>query len=438
MQKICVVSKIRGKLREMMRNKTLKHINYNMVLSTIIITLILVVPHVVNDYIIITIRGIDIYILDILLLLYFLSPIGLKMLFNYLNFKKSNMCKIGLNLWVLYITFNALYSIMYQGNDKNAVFGYLRTYVYYSLLFIIISNFNNSKIEKFLILASGFLISLYAIFNLATGKGYRDDIFTINQYLDTKRYISYVYGTILFLPFNLLLWEFIQIKTKIKNVLLLGALIIAIIISNYRVMWLSLLVTVLIWFIIYMRCKKESLRVIKKVCVLGLLLFLSIGILTNYFNYQKIYNIKLKNEGLMFAFETRKILLNSSIYVFKKFPLFGAGIGYQNPFDLFTVHNDFVQILRDTGMIGFTLFILMIYLAVNNFLRSKSSKVFGCNFNNETLPYVLALINSCVTALFQPFFIQRIGYAYLMFLIGLNNKEKERVNTDTERRSLNQ
>ncbi|WPX08500.1 hypothetical protein [Caldicellulosiruptor danielii] len=257
----------------MIRNKTLKHINYNVVLSTIIITLILVFPHVVNDYIIMTVRGIDIYILDVLLLLYFLNPIGLKMLFNYLNFKENNTYKIGLNLWVLYITFNALYSIMWQGNERNAVFGYLRTYIYYSLLFIIISNFDNSKIEKFLIFASGFLISFYAIFNLVMGKGYRDDIFTINQYLDTKRYISYVYGTILFLPFNLLLWEVIHNKTKKKHIFLFGTLTIAIIISNYRTIWLNLLMTILIWFIIYIRYTKESLRVIKNVFVLGLLLF---------------------------------------------------------------------------------------------------------------------------------------------------------------------
>ncbi|BCS80364.1 O-antigen ligase family protein [Anaerocellum diazotrophicum] len=420
----------------MMRNKVLKHITYDMVLSSIIIALILVLPHVVNDYIVMTIRGIDIYILDVLLLLYFLSPIGLKMLFSYLNFRRSNVCKIGLNLWILYITFNALYSIMYQGNDKNAVLGYLRIYVYYSLLFIIISNFNSPKIERFLIFTSGFLISFYAIFNLVMGKGYRDDIFTINQYIDTRRYISYVYGTILFLPFNLLLWEVIHNKTKKKHIFLFGMLTIAIIISNYRTIWLNLLMTILIWFIIYIRYTKKSLRVIKNVFVSGLLLFFSLEILINYFNYQKVYGIKLKNEGLMIAFETRKILLSSSIYIFKKFPLFGAGIGYQNPFDLFTVHNDFVQILRDTGLIGFTLFLLMIYFAFSRFLRSKSSNNIEYNFNHETLPYIVALINSCVTALFQPFFIQRIGYAYLMFLIGLINKE--RVNADTERRQLNQ
>ncbi|MBI4352815.1 MAG: O-antigen ligase family protein, partial [Candidatus Omnitrophica bacterium] len=98
---------------------------------------------------------------------------------------------------------------------------------------------------------------------------------------------------------------------------------------------------------------------------------------------------------LLSAFGYRLSILRESLGVFLDFPLFGTGLGtyrwiskaYQmtdaENFRLTHVHNDALELLTDTGVVGFILFLLpvtwVVFAALRGALRSSSlwNRVFG-------------------------------------------------------------
>ena len=154
------------------------------------------------------------------------------------------------------------------------------------------------------------------------------------------------------------------------------------------------------------------------IVIVSLLFFLVI-IINNYLNYWSIVNVKLNTIGLMIAYNTRIMLLNSALYAFKQSPFVGVGLGYRDPYDLFTTHNDIIQLLRDIGIIGLILFSILIISSIHLGIKVISYK----KLKMESIPYIFTILNSVVTSCFQPFFIQRIGYAFLMLILALIIKQ---------------
>ena len=109
---------------------------FNVLIAILLFIMILLFPHLVNDYEIGTIRGYKVYILDLLILLFFCYISNIKFIFELFDIKSLRNFKISVICWFIYLLINALYSILYRGNALNNVMGYLRTFLLYTFIII--------------------------------------------------------------------------------------------------------------------------------------------------------------------------------------------------------------------------------------------------------------------------------------------------------------
>jgi O-antigen ligase len=132
--------------------------------------------------------------------------------------------------------------------------------------------------------------------------------------------------------------------------------------------------------------KKYKNRLSKLKLLMGLsgILMLTIFvylIFQNSFIAQRFLMTKVTDE----AFSQRTVLMQQSLTMFTKAPVFGVGVNnfFNNlnfpnsqltPLLIQPVHNIFLLVLSETGLIGFCLFIYLFYVMIRNLITAKKIK----------------------------------------------------------------
>ena len=213
-----------------------------------------------------------------------------------------------------------------------------------------------------------------------------------NDYVGLMSNINITSFSILYkLPVILYFYEKNKLKAaKVFNLIILSISFLTIIAIGSRASYLAI-IACLIFYVLY-KIFLDKRKSIKKILALTFTLIATIFfsiILSNKSNSQtaidRVATINFNNiDG---STQQRINYYKSSFEIFKKHPIFGIGIGnwkYKsieyNRFNLngyivpFVTHNDFLQVLNETGLFGFISYLLIFIFIMYSFLKRKNDK----------------------------------------------------------------
>lgn len=232
---------------------------------------------------------------------------------------------------------------------------YFARYFLQVILFIVFSSITlRKKEEEFIELNFVLASSLYALLTIisciknSSVRYYHSPIILFNTNIDP----NYI-GIPFVLSSTLLFYWILNVNKIALNISLLFINIIAIIFTASRGSFLALAVLFALVFWCYLTERRVPLR--KKSISFVLLCSLMIIGSSFIFRYlpgqwQRMSDISLSSNNGRFQ------LWSAALRDFSNAPLFGNGIGYVlNQVGMVT-HNTFIQILCETGIVGFTLF----------------------------------------------------------------------------------
>jgi len=366
---------------------------------------------------------------------------------NNLNNKNYEIKINKLNLPILLFILITTISFV---NTKYLIVS-LREYIiflfYGILFFLIISNIRSelqfNSFIKILFFTSA-IISIYTLIHYyGVNPTYLKEFSDIASPIGNKNLISNYLATIFPIIFSYYLLENKR-KSKIIYYLILSICYTTIIICQTRGIWISIFLTFTIGIYFFIKFKL-SFSIFRKNNKWLILLFITFIIITtiysteNTLNKSKITTVKkvasIYEEDFS-SINPRLIIWRTTMDMIKEKPLFGIGIGsfkmnyhyYQakviennnhylqywaHPLD---AHNEYLQIGAESGLIGLLVFLCVIYIFYNFFLRYiKKEK----NVKNQII--ALGLIGGITIYLFHclfsfPFRIPALGATFFTIL----------------------
>ena len=156
------------------------------------------------------------------------------------------------------------------------------------------------------------------------------------------------------------------------------------------------LLLILVVMLFKKRKTKESMIIIAVIAVIFLFTYPE---LIKRFDYYSI------NNGI----EIRQRLIHNSIEVFKNNPFLGSGLGtiqfftYRNT----VTHNLYIQLLAESGIMGFIFFILILIFACKNLYSTRK------NYLSKTI--MLALLSYLIVNLFMSFLYDK--FLWLLIIL---------------------
>jgi len=337
-------------------------------------------------------------------------------------------------------------------NTNNLIIS-LREYIvflfYVILFFLIIGNVNSewqfNAFIKILFLTST-IISIYTLMHYyGVNPTYLKEFSDIASPIGNKNLISNYLATIFPIIFSYYLLEDKR-KNKIIYYLILSICYTTIIICQTRGIWISIFLTFTIGIYFFIKFKL-SFSIFKKNNKWLILLFITFIIITTIYSTENILNkgrmTTVKKVASIYeddfsSINPRLIIWQTTIDMIKEKTLFGIGIGsfkmnyhyYQakviennndylkywaHPLD---AHNEYLQIGAESGLIGLLIFLCVIYIFYNLFLRYIRKEK---NVKNQMI--ALGLIGGITIYLFHcmfsfPFRIPALGATFFT-IIGL-------------------
>lgn len=255
---------------------------------------------------------------------------------------------------------------------------YLNRFIYPFIAFFIIrlNNFSFKKIKKYisLILISIFLNLIYAYYQYFNG------VSRIHGNLFVMEFAGLLSFLVIFC--FIYLWNPVYSK---KNKYFVGILfsisVIAIVLTGTRGVWVSL--TSSIFILLFLLKRKKMYKYILIFFLIVLMIFL---ILPNYYSNRliSIFDFKNNNSNL-----TRINLWRGAILIFKNNPVNGIGLNnfseiikndlyYKAPMmSVAHAHNNYFQLLAETGFIGVLSFLFLNYkviITLLNLVKKESNE----------------------------------------------------------------
>jgi O-antigen ligase len=295
--------------------------------------------------------------------------------------------------------------------------GELRRFFYYSFAFFLGLNLIRGKetIKKFekLIPLLPITIIIFATKRIITGQTWAPEVhFRVGDF----RAMSYWDGICLIFVFSYLLLSFLKKKRiSVYQTLLVVLIPFYIYFSGFRLLWglffLSIFLSV--WLFRMYRSKQSPLR---SFIIITLCLFCLFFLLENFGgkDYESFksdvafkLNLSRKNsEAWRFA------AWKSAIRRFQSSPIIGIGLGADPAFWFYTsftqwiyvehtVHNAYIELLYQTGIIGLSLFLL--FLGRYIYYYMKNIKILHSDISTVTLALFILFICGMVQSFFQPY-----------------------------------
>ena len=325
-------------------------------------------------------------------------------IFSYKIWKKEIKLKfdsLGLFIALFLITslFSALSSDFPETSLSNS-FRILFYLVFYLILFSLDINEKFLKKIVFTIVISGLFFSIagimqhYSLISLGLKFILGSSVVRASGFVgDPNEFGVLLISIIPFAFFSY--FEEKNLNKKLICSLTFFTILIASLFTFSRSVLLALLL-ILVVMLFKKRKTKESMIIIAVIAVIFLFTYPE---LIKRFDYYSI------NNGI----EIRQRLIHNSIEVFKNNPFLGSGLGtiqfftYRNT----VTHNLYIQLLAESGIMGFIFFILILIFACKNLYSTRK------NYLSKTI--MLALLSYLIVNLFMSFLYDK--FLWLLIIL---------------------
>ncbi|NQV13143.1 MAG: O-antigen ligase family protein [Parcubacteria group bacterium] len=350
---------------------------------------------------------------------YKLYPLDLILLVTFVSFvfswwqrprKKLVIGSVGIGIlvFILFCLISFAFGLA-QGGDTNDAFSTLKNYAFYAVLYFLIVNIinNRARLDRLvkIFLFCGLALFFFIFYGLIHGSGLWIEytpLSTFGTRLLAPTHAFYL-SIIILLSINLLAYKrnyFGNLAIPIILVQILG-----VIGSLTRHLWLALGVGVLFSFLFLSRSRKKNL-----LKIVAIQLFLLIIVLSLYVWFDYIISGQVPAIADSFIKATAKRLQSFSVFMedesasfrilawkeawqsFRGSPLIGIGFGHKLSFDYFgypariqvrNLHNNFIGIALQMGILGFLSFISFNLLFIRRAYRKLKTS------NSYFHPYLL-------------------------------------------------
>jgi O-antigen ligase len=383
------------------------------------------------------------YPIDILLIAILLGTL----ITYFVEKTKTVKWKLQDLILLFFILINIIYfffSAYVLNTSSYLAFSSFKNYAFYSLLYFItflqIRNISDIKrLFKFFLAGAIFLIG-FIIFGILNGEG----LWTEYTPLSTSgvRILAFTHG--LYLSLALLpTLIFLSLKSqKIKKYekifyFLLIIWSVGIIGTMMRHIWVALTITLIfIYFFLESRSRKNfKIIIIKALFSLSVLAIL-IFYLTTLFPHSKIsdltYNVlntvRERTESLIDinsddSFSWRNLVWNSAYQSYRHTPLFGIGTGrtiyveneyYQDFIEVRNIHNSYLAILIQLGIMGIGLFLTFISITSRDLIKFNV-----LDLRHYKISLLSILVFYLAVFLFQPYLETNLLALFFWINLGL-------------------
>jgi len=385
-----------------------------------------------------------IYILDILVIVTCLSFLFYKLNNPKVKIKIGEKLGILILVFIAYCFFSMIYGIM-SGGSFELAFSTFKNYALYSVFFFLVINIIKTK-EKlreviYVLIIAGILIIPFIFLGLFQGSGLWIEFTPLSTEGTRLLAPNHAFDLCVAIIFTI---NFVAFRKNIfgkYTIPIVFIEIIGVIGSLTRHLWIALFVGLALSFIFLPKKNKKNLFKLFSYQILFLLLIVIIYALVSFILTQevKIFGLDYAKDAVirlqsLFLYSESQ---DSSIYfrifswekalsLFKESPIVGIGFGHKLSFDVFgwpliipmrELHNNFVGIIVQMGILGFLTFVVFnVYFLVKGFslLKDKSKKYY---------PYILGAI-SCyfvflVAANFGTYFDSNIFVTFYWIFIGV-------------------
>ena len=358
------------------------------------------------------------------------------------KFRIKSPISFLLLIYVIYGFFCLINGIFYQDHEALRAIGEFRRFFYYPLAFFLGLNIIQDKksIVKFEKLINFIPIIIIALASkrLITGVSWAVDV---HKAPEDFRAMAYYDGVSLIFVFSyFILLFFLKKKLNIFQILMVVLIPMFLIFSGFRLLWALFFLAggLVIWMIIRQKRKQESaifLIIILVAILSSITVFKFIG-----GEHYETTKEKVVNSILNFEIDTEKWRVaawKASMDKFYTSPIVGIGLGYEPVFwveysgntwiqQTLSIHNAYIEILYQTGIIGAFLFFFIMFKYFLFFL--KSMKFLDINLRPVAYALFILLICGSIQSFFQPY-LNHPGngvtfFSVLGIIVGLINISK--------------
>jgi len=263
-----------------------------------------------------------------------------------------------------------------------------------------------------LLLWSAVFLCMLAAYRVAAGTGYAAEVYAgpgnVTRYLSFTEVLGVTYGGILALTMSALATD---AKRRWLAAAAFALFTLAVIASNYRTAWVAYAGGMMLaGVILALRTPRAAFRLL----ALGVVLVIAVGIVMLATPLGPLIEEKFSTANLVETGSWRLASWLKAFSVFREHPFFGVGLGYQHQFfrpsaDWQSVvlnqgndiHNDFLWLLVNTGLIGLAILLATWLVVVRCGLRTARR----AGDWDETVMAIASLSQLAVvglTASFQP------------------------------------
>lgn len=376
-------------------------------------------------------------------------------LVNVLQKKVPLFKKTFLNIPLILFLISQIISTVYSIDPHTSLFGYysrlnggLLSLICYSSLYWILSVYINQNVKKQIInfsLFSAFLISIYAIaehFGIDKNMWVQDVQNRVFSTLGQPNWLA-AYLCII-IPFSF--YKLLESKTLLHKsyfLLLTFSFYLALLFTKSKSGIIACLISLAIYFVIQFFKNKQS----RKLLIINYSLLIILSLLINN-PIKDIFISSVKTPRMASLpstnnAESSKILITSSgnirkivwtgaIDLWKKFPIFGTGVEtfaysyyWTRPIEhnltsewdfLYNkAHNEYINYLATTGLVGFTTYLILIFFILINCLKQIKQ--------NQLVPVILVSFISILITNFAGFSVVITSLFFFLLPSFLNSNE---------------
>ncbi len=369
----------------------------------------------------------------------------LGLFFRYLAKRKEDSKKIKKADGVLgaFIVLNIIYyfvSVYIFNSSAYLSFSSLKNYAFYSLLYFItyllIANREQmNRLLKFYFSAAVLIVG-FILFGIVSGKGLWTEITPLST--DGVRILAFYHGlyiTLAFIP--VILFAIFQ-KRKNRLLIFLGLFwAVGIVGTLMRHLWIALgLAFILIYFLLKKEQKFSVNKIVAKaallVCVACILFFYAALMTPQSRLSETIFEVKqaiaqrsvsIANAGSDESFAWRAAVWQSAWEKYQENFIFGIGTGqvvsieignYHDFVEVRNMHNSFLTIIMQFGVVGIFLFLYFVYL---HFRMLFEADDFRANFYR--LAFLSVLVVYLVSFMLQPYLETNLLAMFFWINLGL-------------------